>query len=133
MSIKAVIIVDNVVIKLKNAIFENAALESSAATMAAILNECLVHSRVTAWKVSKYGVISGPYFPVFGLEITPYLDIFHALTVVGKLFSIYQTELSVQKSQSYKERKTVDKTNGVRKNNFFWYSTYEHYQRKQSL
>ena len=48
MSIKAIIIVDNVVIKLKNAIFENAALESSAATMAAILNECLVHSSVTA-------------------------------------------------------------------------------------
>ena len=38
------------------------------------------------WKVSKYGVISGPYFPVFGLnigkygpEINPYLDIFHAV------------------------------------------------------
>ena len=28
----------------------------------------------TAWKVSKYGVISGPYFPVFGPEITPCLD-----------------------------------------------------------
>ena len=40
----------------------------------------------TAWRVSKYGVISGPYFPVlglntakYGLEITPYLDNFHAL------------------------------------------------------
>ena len=52
----------------------------------------------TAWKVSKYGVISGPYFPVFGLntgkiiqekfslntgkygpEITAYLDTFHAV------------------------------------------------------
>ena len=36
-----------------------------------------------AWKVSKCGVISGLYFPVFGLntdqEITPYLDTFHAL------------------------------------------------------
>ena len=51
--------------------------------------------QITAWKVSKYGVISGPYFPVFGLntdwirtesvfspntgkyepETTPYLDI----------------------------------------------------------
>ena len=37
--------------------------------------------RFPAWKLSKYGVISGPYFPVFGLntgkyglEITPYLD-----------------------------------------------------------
>ena len=45
---------------------------------------------VTAWKVSKYGVISGPYFPVFGLntgkygpEITPYLDTFHAVRQVG--------------------------------------------------
>ena len=41
---------------------------------------------VTAWKVSKCGVISSPYFPVFGLitvkygpEITPYLDTFHAV------------------------------------------------------
>ena len=51
----------------------------------------------TAWKVSKYGVISGPYFPVFGLnteiyevnlriqsgkygpEISPYLGTFHAV------------------------------------------------------
>ena len=39
-----------------------------------------------AWKVSKYGVISGLYFPVFssntgkyGPEITPYLDTFHAV------------------------------------------------------
>ena len=41
----------------------------------------------TAWKVLKYGVISGPHFPVFGLnteiyfgpETTPYLDNFHAV------------------------------------------------------
>ena len=26
----------------------------------------------TAWKVSKYGVISGSYFPVFGLNKSPY-------------------------------------------------------------
>ena len=26
----------------------------------------------TAWKVSKYGVISGPYFPVFGLNTGKY-------------------------------------------------------------
>ena len=44
---------------------------------------------IIAWKVSKYGVISGPNFPVFGLntekygpEITPYLDIFHAVNVI---------------------------------------------------
>ena len=41
---------------------------------------------ITAWKVSKYGVISGSYFPVFspntgkyGPEITPYLNTFHAV------------------------------------------------------
>ena len=47
----------------------------------------------TAWKVSKYRVISGSYFTAFGLntvkcgpnagkygpEITPYLDTFHAV------------------------------------------------------
>ena len=43
---------------------------------------------ITAWKVSKYGVISGPYFPVFspnvekyGPDITPYLETFHAVDV----------------------------------------------------
>ena len=56
----------------------------------------------TAWKVSKYSVNSGPYFPVFGLnmestkylsvfspkagkygpEITPYLDTFHTVKVI---------------------------------------------------
>ena len=35
----------------------------------------------TALKVSKYRVISGPYFPVFGPEITWYLDTFHAVWV----------------------------------------------------
>ena len=33
--------------------------------------------------MSKYEVISGPYFPVFGPEITPYLDFFHAVGCVG--------------------------------------------------
>ena len=40
----------------------------------------------TAWKVFKYGVFSGPYSPIFGLntgkygpEKTPYFDTFHAL------------------------------------------------------
>ena len=38
----------------------------------------------TAWKMSKYGVISGPYFPSarkYGQEITLYLDIFRAVPV----------------------------------------------------
>ena len=39
-----------------------------------------------AWKLPRYGVISGPHFPVFGLntrkyapKITPYLDTFYAV------------------------------------------------------
>ena len=45
---------------------------------------------ITSWKVSKYGVISGPYFPVLGLntgkygpEMTPYLDTFRAVDVLA--------------------------------------------------
>ena len=45
------------------------------------------NSTATPWNVSKCGVISGPYFPVFGLntgkyrpERTPYLDTFHAVS-----------------------------------------------------
>ena len=33
----------------------------------------------TAWKMSKYGVFSGPYFPMFGPEKTPDLVTFHAV------------------------------------------------------
>ena len=47
--------------------------------------------------MSKYGVVSGPYFPVFGLdtgkygpEVTPYLDTFHA--VKGAVKSLYFKE-----------------------------------------
>ena len=59
----------------------------------------------TAWKVSKYGVISGPYFPVFGLnaeiygvnnsvrnngtEITPYSDTFHAVCIIKRFLQIF--------------------------------------------
>ena len=38
----------------------------------------IVKSR-TAWKVSKYGYFSGPYFPAFGPEKTPHLGNFHAV------------------------------------------------------
>ena len=49
----------------------------------------------TAWKVSKYGVFSGLYFPAFGLntdqnvekygpEKTPYLDTFHTVEEIAK-------------------------------------------------
>ena len=43
----------------------------------------------TAWKVSKYGVIYGSYFPAanlktgkYGPEIAPYLDTFHAVLLI---------------------------------------------------
>ena len=45
-----------------------------------------VYKYIAAWKVSKYGVFSDPYFPVFssntgkyGPEKPPYLDTFHAV------------------------------------------------------
>ena len=51
-----------------------------------IWNEMTSHCIYTAWKVSKFGVISAPYFPIVGLntgkyrpEITPYLSTFHAV------------------------------------------------------
>ena len=44
----------------------------------------------TTWKVSKYRVISGPYFPVFspnpgkyGPEVTLYLDTFHTVLYIN--------------------------------------------------
>ena len=43
-----------------------------------ILN-CIALKLATAWKMSKYGVIFGPYFPVFVPEKTPHLDTFHAV------------------------------------------------------
>ena len=71
----------------------------------------------TAWKVSKYGVISGPYFPVFGLnterflwisvfspstgkygrEITPYLDTFHTVPVLSLRFCVLLMHLTKSK------------------------------------
>ena len=42
----------------------------------------------TAWKVSKYGVISGPITGKCGPEITLYLDTFHAVEALSSGFSI---------------------------------------------
>ena len=52
---------------------------------------CQKWIKYTAWKVSKYGVFSGPYFPVFGLNTdfyysgqnkTQYLVTFHAVIAI---------------------------------------------------
>ena len=44
-----------------------------------------VLNNYTAWEVSKYGIFSGPYFPVFGMNTrkygpqkTPYLNTFQS-------------------------------------------------------
>ena len=61
---------------------------SCFATLSAVIlrressNNFLTRSKIippTAWKASKYGVSSGPYFPAFGPETGPYLDTFHAV------------------------------------------------------
>ena len=65
----------------------------------------------TEWKVSKYGVSSGPYFPLYGLNAetyavnlfspnsgkygpvkTPYLDTFHAVSL--QLRNVKKAEFS---------------------------------------
>ena len=72
--------------------------------------------KYTAWKVSKYEVISGPYFQYsiwirrdteylfvlssntgkYGLELTPYLDTFHAVISIRVI-----RVLRIQKKASY--------------------------------
>ena len=58
-----------------------------------------IYEPFTVWKVSKYGVFSGPYFSVFGPnagkygpEKTPYMDAFHA--VISKKDSLIRQEIS---------------------------------------
>ena len=88
-------------------------LEISWTLLLAIISYYICHKRFplkhksdislslcTAWKVSKYGVFSGPYFPAFGLnteylsvsspnkgkygpEKTPCLDTFHAVLILS--------------------------------------------------
>ena len=50
---------------------------------------------LTAWKVSKYGVISGPYFPTFGLNTERYGV--HSWRVLEKYSSKTSTEWKVSK------------------------------------
>ena len=80
---------------------------------------------ITAWKVSKYGVIFGPYFPAFDLsvfslnagkyvpEITPYLGTFQVVHVpliwkfagksgINKICKIYNVTLLVVYSEYQK-------------------------------
>ena len=66
----------------------------------------------TEWKVSKYGVLSGPYFPVFSPgagkcrpEKTPYLDTFHALEYPSTYFHWTLMLVLTCQSLSYKTEK----------------------------
>ena len=70
----------------------------------------------TAWKVSKYGLISGPYFPVFGLnsgkygpEETPYLGTFYAVynTYSKHMKEIF--EVYLESCQTHRRRNTFSK------------------------
>ena len=63
--------------------------EIQEANAALFLKANFLSDAFTAWNVSKYGVISGLYSSVFGLntgkyepEITPYLDTFHAVIII---------------------------------------------------
>ena len=51
-----------------------------------MISECdLFGPATTAWNVSKYGVFSGPYFSVFGLNTdTDYLNL-HIQSGYGKI------------------------------------------------
>ena len=73
-----------------------------------MLHKICKKTSITAWKVSKYEVISGPYVPVFGLntgkdgpDITPYLHTFHAVyfcifyVVKDTEVEAYSTEVSL--------------------------------------
>ena len=98
----------------------------------------LFHSHNTAWKVPKYAVFSGPYFPVVGLnteiysvfssnkgkqgpEKTLYLDTFHAkqfMIISNQFYYLYRAnenleiaylfDLSNWPSQSNFEAFTLD-------------------------
>ena len=66
---------------------------------------------LTSWKVSKYGIVSGPYFLVFGLntgkygpEISSYLDTFHAVTHLLNPFSVENLSKKFSRIRSKENR-----------------------------
>ena len=70
----------------------------------------------TEWKVSKYGVFSGPYFPVFSPGAgkcrpgkTPYLDTFHALEYPSTYFHWTLMLVLTCQSLSFKTVRKISK------------------------
>ena len=57
--------------------------------LSSVLNTTLIHYKLykpsTAWKVSKYGVISGPYFHAFGLNMERYFVSLHIQSQCRKI------------------------------------------------
>ena len=80
----------------------------------------------TAWKVSKYGVLSGPYFTTFGLfspnagkygpEKAPYLDTFHS----AKVHNCYHTPIkNMTLSHRSKSAQAIHQQNWMFVNRFY--------------
>ena len=72
-----------------------------SSTVALVMAVSLLLKITTAWKVSKYGVFSGPYFPVFspitgkyGLKKTSYLDAFHTVNILARNEKMIRTGAS---------------------------------------
>ena len=57
------------------------------------------HIYLTAWRVSKYGVISGPNTGKYGPEITPYLDTLHATSVNVFQYSADLLDISIPRAK----------------------------------
>ena len=56
----------------------------------------------TAWKVSKYRVISGPNAEKYGTEITPYLHMFHAVILdVSEKFNVIRYLLTIHIEEAF--------------------------------
>ena len=83
----------------------------------------MISTANTVWKMSKYGVISGSYFPVFGLntgkygpEKTPYLDSFTQWKYKGSSKLNWKSKVYLATSQRLSEPRS-----------FHWNSTQNDY------
>ena len=98
-----------------------------------------VYRKITTWKVSKYRIFSGPYFPVFilntgkyGPEKTPYLNTFYAVKLKNQIAKAWNVWNLILGSLIKYVRRIYQKNNisntlirtparsyqGVRKNSF---------------
>ena len=59
--------------------------KKESSVMVSWLSACLFAQYFAAWKVFKYGVFSGPYFPVFGLDAEIYFVNLRIQSEYGKI------------------------------------------------